>query len=350
MNQIQKDTVKDLICWNDKWAIIIGAPLVSLMIPFVFFGIRFNKAPQYTFPIYVTTLLITLTIWLGNRAIMIWARSRYTEVEELKKRLIIQSILMLIYTPIISLCIGHLLEDYCLMKTMGIAEEDVIIFSINSSIFTTIAITSIYEVVFFIQQLKQSLTQKEALKREGLRAELNALKTQVNPHFLFNNLNTLCAIIPEDSSKAVTFVEQLSKVYRYILEVKDVKTIPLQEEIHILKAYAFLLNTRFGNNFQLIIDIPEIEMQTRIVPFSLQLLVENALKHNIVSKENPLNIEVTTQAGQLIVRNNIQKKLQVEKSTGIGLMNIQNRYKLLTEKLVQVTETPQYFIVSLPLI
>ena len=204
MNQINKDTVKDLICWNDKWAMIIGAPLVSLMIPYVFFGIRFNKTPQYTFPIYFTTLLITLTIWLGNRAIMIWARRRYTEVDQLKKRLIIQSILMLIFTPLSSLFIGFLLEDYCLMRNLGIPDDEVIIFSINSSIFTTIAITSIYEVVFFIQQLKVSLTQKEELKREGLRAELNALKTQVNPHFLFNNLNTLCAIIPENSEKAVT--------------------------------------------------------------------------------------------------------------------------------------------------
>jgi len=350
MKQLQKNAVRDLICWNDKWSIILGAPLVSLMIPFVFFGIRFTKEPKITLPIYITTLIITLTIWLGNRAIMIWARSRYTEVEQLKKRLIIQSFFMLLYTLLSSLLVGYLLEDYCSLRKTGLSEEEVLISSINSSIFTTIAITAIYEVVFFIQQLRESLIQKEELKREGLRAELHALKTQVNPHFLFNNLNTLCAIIPEDSDKAVTFVEQLSKVYRYILEVKDEKTIPLQDEIQILKAYAFLLNTRFGNNFQLTIDIPTNEMQTRIVPFSLQLLVENALKHNIVSSESPLNIKVTTDEGQLIVRNNLQKKLQVEKSTGIGLMNIRNRYKLLTEKIVQVTETPQYFIVSLPLI
>lgn len=350
MNDLQKDINKDLICWNDKWAIIIGAPIVSLLIPFVFFGIRFNKSPQFTFPIYVTTLLTTLTIWLGNRAIMIWARRRYPGFAQLKKRLLIQSVLMLLFTPVSSLLVGYLLEDYCLMRQLGIPEDDIITFSLNSSIFTTVAITAIYEVVYFMQQLKESLTRSEELKREGLRAELNALKTQVNPHFLFNNLNTLCAIIPEDPEKAVTFVEQLSKVYRYILEVRDEKTIPLEEEMQILQAYAFLLNTRFGNNFQLNINIANDELKTRVVPFSLQLLVENALKHNVVSRENPLLITVTTQEGQLIVRNTIQKKQQVEKSTGIGLMNIRNRYKLLTEKLVTVTETPQHFIVSLPLI
>ena len=350
MNDLQKDINKDLICWNDKWAIIIGAPIVSLLIPFVFFGIRINKTPQYTFPIYVTTLIVTIAIWLSNRAIMIWARTRYAGFAQLKKRLIIQSVLMLIFTPVISLLIGYLLEDYCSMRQLGITEVEIVIFSLNSSVFTTVAITSIYEVVYFIQQLKESLTRSEELKREGLRAELNALKTQVNPHFLFNNLNTLCSIIPEDPDKAVTFVEQLSKVYRYILEVRDEKTIPLQEEIQILKAYTFLLNTRFGNNFQLNMDIPEKQMHTRIVPFSLQLLVENALKHNIVSREHPLHITLTTEDGQLIVRNNIQKKQQVEKSTGIGLMNIRNRYKLLTEKLVTVTETPQDFIVAIPLI
>ena len=350
MNEFQEDITKDRIRWNNKWAIIIGAPIVSLLIPFVFFGIRFNKAPQFTFPIFVTTLIITMSIWWGNRAIMVWALTRYAGFAQLKKRLLIQSILMLIYTPVISLLIGYLLKDYCSMKQLGITEEEIIISSLNSSFFATVAITAIYEVVYFIQQLKESLTRSEELKREGLRAELNALKTQVNPHFLFNNLNTLCSIIPEDPEKAVTFVEQLSKVYRYILEVRDEKTIPLQEEIQILKAYTFLLNTRFGNNFQLNMDIPEKEMHTRIVPFSLQLLVENALKHNIVSREHPLHITLTTEDGQLIVRNNIQKKQQVEKSTGIGLMNIRNRYKLLTEKLVTVTETPQDFIVAIPLI
>jgi len=345
-----KELEKDRICWDDKWAMIVSLPIISLLIPYVFFGIRFTRPPQLTFPIFVSTLIISTVIWIGNRAIMIWSRNKYPQMGQLKKRLMIQSLLMFLFTLTAGLGIGFLLKDFSNMHSAGISQNDEIISSINSSLFTTIAITSIYEVIYFSQQLRDSLTQSELLKREGLRAELNALKTQVNPHFLFNNLNTLCAIIPEDSERSVQFVEQLSKVYRYILEVRDEKSIPLSEEIKIMNAYAFLLITRFGNSFQLTTEIPDSELNSHVVPFSLQLLVENALKHNIASQQSPLKITIKAELDQLIIQNNIQKKQQVEHSTGIGLSNIRNRYRLLTERLVTVSETPEFFTVVLPLI
>lgn len=345
-----KELEKDRICWDDKWAMVVSLPIISLLIPYVFFGIRFTRPPYLTVPIFVSTLIISTVIWIGNRTIMIWSRNKYPQMGQLKKRLMIQSLLMFLYTLTAGLGIGFLLEDFSNMHLAGISQNDEIISSINSSLFTTIAITSIYEVIYFSQQLRDSLTKSELLKREGLRAELNALKTQVNPHFLFNNLNTLCAIIPEDSERSVQFVEQLSKVYRYILEVRDEKSIPLSEEIKIMNAYAFLINTRFGNSFQLVTEIPKSEMNAHVVPFSLQLLVENALKHNIASQQHPLKISIKTELDQLIIQNNIQKKQQVEHSTGIGLSNIRNRYRLLTERLVTVSETPDFFTVVLPLI
>ena len=341
---------KDRICWNDHWAIIVSLPILSLLIPFVFFGVRFTRPPYFTLPLLINTFIISAIIWIGNRAIMIWSRNRYPMMEQLKKRLLIQSLLMLIYTLMAGVGVGYLLEEFSQIYRTGMSKTDVLIASINSSLFTTIAITAIYEVIYFSDQLRDSLTKSELLKREGLRAELNALKTQVNPHFLFNNLNTLCAIIPEDSQKAVQFVEQLSKVYRYILEVKEDKCIPLSEEIKILEAYAFLLKTRFGNNFNLSIDVPETMLQKEVVPFALQLLVENALKHNIVSKEQPLYITVKAINDELIIQNILQKKQQVENSTGIGLKNIRNRYGLITNRIIAVTETPQFFTVVLPLI
>ncbi|MFM7358937.1 MAG: sensor histidine kinase [Sediminibacterium sp.] len=350
MEKLQQPLEKDRICWNDKWAIIIALPILSLIIPFVFFGLRFTSPPYISFPAFFTTLIMTAAIWLGNRLIMIWSRNMYPFMEQLKKRLLFQSTLMLIYTLLTTLTIGFFLENFSALKTYGISEEERQISGINAALFTTIAITAIYEVIYFVEQLKESLTKSELLKRESLRAELNALKTQVNPHFLFNNLNTLCAIIPEDSDKAVQFVEQLSKVYRYILEVRDDKSIPLTEEIKILNAYAFLLSTRFGSNFNLHIQIPESMLRSEVIPFSLQLLVENALKHNIVSKECPLHIDILAENNELIVRNNLQKKQLIEKSTGIGLKNIRNRYSLLTDRLITVTETPQFFTVALPLI
>jgi two-component system, LytTR family, sensor kinase len=172
----------------------------------------------------------------------------------------------------------------------------------------------------------------------------------VNPHFLFNNLNTLVSLIPEDPQQAMAFVQQLSKVYRHILEVKDEKSIPLKDELDVLQAYAFLLKTRFGNNLIIDIAVPDEKLKNNIVPLSLQLLMENAIKHNIVSLDRPLKIDVYAVNGSLVVRNNLQKKKQLTESTGIGLDNIRNRYKLLGDKQVMVSESDTSFSVSIPLI
>jgi LytS/YehU family sensor histidine kinase len=341
------------IGFDDRLITILMIPLVSFIIPIVFSGLRFQREPQYTWNIYFSTLCVTTVIWLGNRAIMIWARNQYPLFGEIKKRLVIQAIVMLVFTLLANNIIGYFLNSYCelaIEKAMGRTLTDVIINTNTSAIFCTLTIVAIYESKHFMFELSESIREKEMLKRESLQAQLNALKTQVNPHFLFNNLNTLCSIIPENPKQAVDFVQELSKVYRYILEVKDEKSISVRDEIKVLQAYAFLLKTRFGNNFNLDISITEQEMEYKIVPFSLQLLVENAIKHNVVSADKPLKIFVHTEDGNLLVSNNLQKKNQIVESTGIGLNNIRNRYKLLTDKLVAVKETALQFTVSIPLI
>jgi len=228
--------------------------------------------------------------------------------------------------------------------------QDIIINSNNAAIFSSLTLVAIYESIYFMNELKESIEEKEMLKRESLQAQLNALKTQVNPHFLFNNLNTLVAVIPENQKLAIDFVQQLSKLYRHILEVKDEKAIPLKDELEVLHAYAFLLKTRFGNNLEINIEVAPEKLNKKIVPLSLQLLMENAIKHNIVSSDKPLKIEVMALNGNLVVSNNLQKKNQVLESTGIGLDNIRNRYKLLSEKMVEVKENENNFTVSIPLI
>ena len=357
INQVQIESHKTQpncqIGFDDRSIAIMMIPVVSFLIPIVFFGLRFQRPPFYNLRIFITTFFITTILWLGNRIIMIWARIRFPFFNQIKKRLIIQSITMLVFTVLASNLIGFLMSDFCAIVQEGIighSKLDVIINSNNASLFCTLTIGAIYETRYFINELTLSVQEKEMLKRESLQAQLNALKTQVNPHFLFNNLNTLCSIIPENPKQAVDFVQELSKVYRYILEVKDEKSISVRDEIKVLQAYAFLLKTRFGNNFNLDISITEQEMEYKIVPFSLQLLVENAIKHNVVSADKPLKIFVHTEDGNLLVSNNLQKKNQIVESTGIGLNNIRNRYKLLTDKLVAVKETALQFTVSIPLI
>jgi len=258
---------------------------------------------------------------------------------------------MFIYTVIGNNLLGYIMDDIVFRSTsLSHFRADILIGSNSAAIFCTITIIAIYESIYFMNELRTSVEEKEMLKRESLKAELNALKTQVNPHFLFNNLNKLISVIPEDPKLAVDFVKQLSKLYRHILEVKDEQSILLKEELDVLRAYAFLLQTRFGNNLDVVINVPDEKLNRKIVPLSLQILMENAIKHNIVSSDKPLTIEVFAENGTLVVSNNLQKKNQINESTGIGLDNIRNRYKLLGDGKVEVTESGSNFTVSIPLL
>ena len=185
----------------------------------------------------------------------------------------------------------------------------------------------------------------------NMQSQLEGLKNQVNPHFLFNSLNTLTYLIPENADKSVHFVQQLSKVYRYILELKDKELISLEEELRFLDAYTFLLKERFGENLCVEIDIPDEFLNKNIIPLSLQILCENAIKHNIISSQKPLCLKVFIQnEDKLIVKNNLQKKNQEMNSTRLGLQNIKNRYRFFSEKEVEVIATQEEFVVVLPLI
>lgn len=345
--------VNQKIGFDDRMLMLCMIPLSAFVIPFVFFGIRFHKPPYLTWKIYLTTVVITSAIWIGNRSILVITRTRYPEFAQTKQRIWRQSIWMLIYTVVSTNLLGYFLHDFCQLQDLqggAITPGDVIINSNNAAIFSSLTVVALYESVYFMSQLRQSVEEKELLRRESLQAQLNALRTQVNPHFLFNNLNALVSVIPENPQQAVQFVQQLSKVYRHILEVKEEKAIPLKDELSVLEAYAFLLQTRFGHNLAININVPGEKLQKRVVPLSLQLLMENAIKHNIVSSSRPLTIDVFTANGSLVVKNNLQKKNQVLESTGIGLDNIRNRYRLLSDTAVEVREDGQSFTVAIPLI
>ncbi len=329
---------------------IIGIPLLAFIITIVFMNCRFNRAPYLTWDKYLATLVITSIIWLGNRYIMIYSRKKYPDFDMVRRRIIFQSVLMFFFTVIFNTLLGRFTKEIFNEEGLALSNVDVLIHSNSAALFCTIMIIAIYESIFFMHQLRHSVEETENLKRENLKAQLDALRTQVNPHFLFNNLNTLVSLIPENPKHAADFVQQMSRLYRHILEVKDEKSILLKEEMEVLKAYAFLLQTRFGNNLQVNIEVPVEKLNKHIVPLSLQLLMENAIKHNIVSADKPLHIHIFAENGSLVVNNNLQMKKQISESTGIGLDNIRNRYKLLGDKEVRVTETATNFTVSIPLI
>jgi ligand-binding sensor domain-containing protein len=208
---------------------------------------------------------------------------------------------------------------------------------------------ALYAIVRWRTRAAQRLARAE---HERMMFEYEHLKSQVNPHFLFNSLNTLAALIEEDSRAAVTYTEQLSDLYRDALTNHRRDLVPLAEEWAVLERYYYIQQTRFGNALQIIVALPEaIKKEKKIVPLALQLLVENAVKHNVVSRTSPLIIFIEVQdEAWLIIRNAVLLKTTREKSTGIGLKNIRQRYALITERSIQIDRHGNEFIVKLPLL
>jgi two-component system, LytTR family, sensor kinase len=199
------------------------------------------------------------------------------------------------------------------------------------------------------RQLEDVQLKTERLEKENFKAQLTALKNQISPHFLFNNLSILSSLVENNPKLSVQFINRLSKVYRYILQQSDYERISLKTELEFVETYTFLLKIRFEDKLRIVIDIPESDqLRYSIVPLTLQLLVENAVKHNRMSDEQPLVVYFQSRGNYLVVVNWIQPRPQNEPSTGLGLQNIINRYKLLTEKPVLVTEKDESFIVKIP--
>lgn len=199
-------------------------------------------------------------------------------------------------------------------------------------------------------ELEKNKSELLELQKENLISQLEALKCQVDPHFLFNSFSTLASIIEENQTTAVWFVQELSRVYRYVLQTRSSSLVTLKEELEFIASYSFLMSKRFGKNLSIHVSVPDSFSSYLVMPFSLQLLVENAIKHNIISKKKPLTISIFVQEGYLVVSNKLQKKALSGPSTHIGLDNITNRYRLISNKNVRIDETDSEFRVQIPMI
>jgi two-component system LytT family sensor kinase len=233
----------------------------------------------------------------------------------------------------------------------ALGQEDMSISLLINMMLMSLMVTVGVVIIFFFQKMKSSWLEAEQLKRETSAAQDHALRQQTDPHFLFNSLNTLTSLIMEDSELAVQYVGRLSNVYRYVLQSKDKSVVPLSEELAFVRDFAFGFSLRFGDSFLFSIDISEQYLNSDIPPLTLQILVDNCLKHNIVSKEKPLRVSLSvSKDGYLVVENNLQRKLADSAQTQIGLKNIIARYQLLTTEIIRITEGDTAFTVRLPLL
>ena len=215
-----------------------------------------------------------------------------------------------------------------------------------------LSLVIIFALVLIIKRREKRLRNIDLLNKERIEFQFETLKNQVNPHFLFNSFNTLISIIETNSDLAVEYVEKLSEFFRSIVNYRDKNLILIEEELLLLDNYIFIQKKRFGNNLNVVINVSsEVKTNYSIPPLTLQLLAENAIKHNIISKDKPLQIEVyTDELKSLIVSNNINKKITKDTSSGMGLQNITGRYKLLNTENIIIEETADNFKVTLPLI
>jgi two-component system LytT family sensor kinase len=213
-----------------------------------------------------------------------------------------------------------------------------------------IIITAIIYAQSFFREWREEVVQGEKLKQEAIALQYQIMQNQVNPHFLFNSLNTLGSLIDLDTQKAKEFTRELSMFYRELLYFKDKDLVPLNEELNFLKKYIYLQKIRFGDNFEVQIFINEVD-GFEVIPMSIQMMVENAVKHNIISKENPLNIIIgKSDEAEIFIENNLQLRENVSGSNNIGLKNLTERYKFLTDKEMKITQDDHFFRVSIPLI
>ncbi len=219
-----------------------------------------------------------------------------------------------------------------------------------SALLIAILVSAILHAFYFYKALQDTKVKEQKIIAGTASAKFDALKNQLDPHFLFNSLNVLTSLIEEDPAQAQKFTTSLSKVYRYVLEQKNKDLVSVDEELQFAKTYVKLLKMRFEDS--IVLDIPEHSSNpdAKIVPLSLQLLLENAVKHNIITSSKPLHIRIHEEGDVLMVTNNLQEKQVVKKSSGVGLQNIQQRYGLLSSRFMVVDKTATVFSVKLPML
>ena len=212
--------------------------------------------------------------------------------------------------------------------------------------FVTLGIHAFY----FYKAYQENKVKEQKVIAGTASAQFESLKNQIDPHFLFNSLNVLSSLIEENPENAQKFTTSLSKIYRYVLEQKDKELVPVAEELAFAKTYMNLLKMRFENSITYELPVGFTNDEAKVVPLSLQLLLENCIKHNIVSESKPLHIKIYIENNQLVVENNLQKKEILSERKGVGLQNIVNRYAIITQRKVLVEETEKSFKILLPIL
>ena len=327
--------------------VFAGSFIAAMIFDFVFSG----RLLSSNFPVLLSIVFIQVEIamWMSR---FFFDKISTKTLSEFKKVIIIRLILFYI----VALIMAVFVILFVLIINSIIHKEDiaeVLSYLVQSEVRTFLLSGAtgllLGAVMFFYFQWQDALNREQKLREEKLIFQYETLKNQVNPHFLFNSLNTLSSLVYKDPKLSDEFIKKLSMIYRYILENSDKESVELKSEIEFVQDFFYLQEIRDNGKIELHIEVNNPE-DYRILPISLQLLVENALKHNASTRTNPLVINIKTENNQVIITNNLQPKQNIEDSSKIGLKNLGERIKLMTGKEIEISESNDQFIVKLPLI
>ena len=298
---------------------------------------------------YTFFIVIGFVIWKGNVRLMYFIRKNNIELYDTYLRIIVTYFLVnVLYSGIVTL---GALYGWHLLSRESSPNTTAIFLAALCVIIVVLFINNLFEIILLRREMEFNRLRAEKMESAKVEAELEALKTQIDPHFIFNSLNTLSYLITREPQSARLFNDTLAKVYRYILSNKDKDLVLLKEELEFISNYFYLLKIRFADAVNMIIEINDVSAEDFLIPpISLQTLVENAIKHNEFNETHPLDIKVTVSANYVVVRNQVKPKEQSAPSNKIGLNNLDNRYKLITRKNIVVENNYKMFSVKLPIL
>lgn len=334
---------------NDNLIRLIGIPLFGIAIPNLtgLFGNLSYSDPKYWLG-YIYFIALAALIWQGNRYLLFRTRSRFTWFDRPIEKLILLCLNNIFYTS--PLTIAWLCTWYRWAGFTDIKWDTILIVTLVNVI-CVLFVTHVYETVFMMKEQQGEQLKNAELSRSKAEAELSALKNQIDPHFMFNSLNTLSYLITYDSQKAFMFTENLAEVYRYILSQKEQSLVLLEDELEFTRKYTDLLHLRFGNALLIKKHFNgTTEKDFLIPPTSVFVAFENAVKHNEISEQTPLQIDVDVRHGILYITNTIQPRRTLQHSSKIGLKNLDDRFKIITGKRIVAGQDESKFVISFPLI
>lgn len=325
--------------------VLAGALFISFIFAFVL-NQKINPF-QMIFPLILTFLQLEIFIWLGN-----WFfQSMQVDSPGFKRQIIIR--LLIFYVVVLLLAIILFMVVYTIQYSIHFDDfsqflPTLLKMEMKGFFIATFVGFGIGGLFFFYVMWAEAVDKVKKLREEKLIFQYETLKSQVNPHFLFNSLNTLLSLVRSEPDLSEKFVQKLSSIYRYILENREKELVPLSDELDFVNNYFYLQKIRDDEKIEMKIEL-NIEVNALIVPVSLQLLVENALKHNISTRKQPLEIIIHNEGiDKIVVRNQLQKKSQLNDSSKIGLKNLNERCRLILDREIEILETADEFVVKVP--